>query len=109
ASAQATLVKNQATEDRQAKLLKDGFTSRSNYDDALANLRTAQSQVGSTTARLRQAEDNVGYTLLRAGADGVITTVSANIGQVMSAGQAVVRLAQPGEREGVFNVSDAIL
>lgn len=109
ASAQATLVKNQATEDRQAKLLKDGFTSRSNYDDALANLRTAQSQVGSTTARLRQAEDNVGYTQLRAGADGVVTTVSANIGQVMSAGQAVVRLAQPGEREGVFNVSDAIL
>jgi RND family efflux transporter MFP subunit len=109
ASAQATLVKNQAAEAREAQLLKDGFTPRSTYDEALANLRTAQSQVDSTTARLRQAEDNLSYTLLRADADGVITTVSANIGQVVSAGQAVVRLAQPGEREAVFDVSEAVL
>jgi RND family efflux transporter MFP subunit len=109
ASAQATLTKNQATEARQATLLKDGFATRASYDDALANLRTARAQVESTTARLRQAEDNLGYTQLRADADGVITTVSANTGQVVSASQAVVRLAQPGEREAVFNVSDAIL
>jgi membrane fusion protein, multidrug efflux system len=108
-SAQATLTKNQATETRQATLLKDGFATRANYDDALANLRTAQSQVESTTAKLRQAEDNLGYTQLRADADGVITTVSANIGQVVRAGEAVVRLVQPGEREAVFDVSDAIL
>jgi RND family efflux transporter MFP subunit len=109
ASAKATLTKNQATETRQTTLLRDGFATRANYDDALANLRTAQSQVESTTAKLRQAEDNLGYTQLRADADGVITTVSANIGQVVRAGEAVVRLAQPGEREAVFDVSDAIL
>jgi len=109
ASAQATLTKNRATEARQAALLTDGFATRANYDEALANRQTAQSQLESTTARLRQAEDNLGYTQLRAHADGVITAVSANIGQVVSAGQAVVKLAQPGEREAVFDVSDAIL
>jgi membrane fusion protein, multidrug efflux system len=109
AAAQATLTKDRAAEARQATLLKDGFATRANYDVALASLQTAQSQVESTAARLRQAEDNLGYTQLRADADGVIATVSANIGQVVSAGQAVVRLAQPGEREAVFNVSDAIL
>jgi RND family efflux transporter MFP subunit len=109
AAAQATLVRDQKLEARQAQLLKDGLTLGANYDNALGALRTAQSQVESTTARLRQAEDNLGYTQLRADADGVITTVTANIGQVVSAGQAVVRLAQPGEREAVFNVSDAIL
>jgi RND family efflux transporter MFP subunit len=109
AAAQATLTKDQAAEARQATLLKDGFATRANYDVALASLQTAQSQVESTAARLRQAEDNLGYTQLRADADGVIATVSANIGQVVSAGQAVVRLAQPGEREAVFNVSDATL
>ncbi len=109
ASAMATLARNQATETRQATLLKDGFATRATYDDALASLKSAQSQVDSTKARLQQAEDNLTYTDLRADADGVITTVSANIGQVVSTGQAVVRLAQPGEREAAFNVSEAIL
>jgi RND family efflux transporter MFP subunit len=109
AAAQATLARNQSTEARQAQLLKDGFATRATYDDALAGLRTAQSQVASTSARLTQAEENLGYTQLRADADGVISTVSASTGQVVSAGQHVVRLAQPGEREAVFNVSEAIL
>lgn len=109
ASAQATLTKDQAAEARQTQLLKDGFATRAAYDDAVASLRTAQSQVDSTTARLRQAEDNLGYTQLLADANGVITAVTGNIGQVVSAGQAVVRLAQPGEREAAFNVSEAIL
>jgi RND family efflux transporter MFP subunit len=109
AAAQATLIRNQSTEARQLQLLKDGFATRATYDDALANLRTAQSQVASTSARLTQAEQNLGYTQLRADADGVITVVSANIGQVVSSGQIVVRFAQPGEREAVFNVSEAIL
>ncbi len=109
ASAQATLTRDQAAEARQATLLKDGFATRATYDQALADLRTAQSQVESTTARLRQAEQNLSYAVLRADADGVITAVNANTGQVVSAGQAVVRLAQPGEREAEFNVSDALL
>jgi RND family efflux transporter MFP subunit len=109
ASARATLAKDRAAEDRQAKLLKDGYATRASYDDAVASLQASQSQVDSTAARLRQAEDNLGYTQLLADADGVITTVTGNIGQVVSAGQAVVRLAQPGEREGVFNVSEVAL
>jgi RND family efflux transporter MFP subunit len=109
ASAKATLVKDQAAEARQAQLLKDGYATRAAYDDAVASLRASQSQVESTAARLQQAQDNLGYTQLLADADGVITVVSGNIGQVVSAGQAVVRLAQPGEREGAFNVSETIL
>lgn len=108
-TAKATLVKAQATETRQAHLVKDGFATQSAYDEALADLRTAQSQVESTSAKLQQAQDNLGYTTLLADADGVITTVTGNIGQVVSAGQAIVRLSQPGEREAAFNVSETIL
>jgi len=108
-AAQAMLVRDQAAAARQAQLLKDGFATRAAYDVAVANLRTSQSQVEATTARLKQAEDNLGYTRLLADADGVITAVSANIGQVVSPGQVVVRLAQPSEREAAFNVSDTIL
>src|SRR5262249_39013654 len=58
-------------------------------------------------AREVQASENLGYTDLRADADGVITAIGADPGQVVSAGQMVVRLAQPGEREAVFNVAEA--
>ena len=53
-----------------------------------------------------QASENLGYTDLKADNDGVITAVGADAGQVVSAGQMVVRLAQPGEREAVFNVAE---
>ena len=109
AAAQAALAKDQAAEGRQAKLLKDGYTTRSNYDSALAALQTSQSQLDAANARLKQAQDNLGYATLRADTDGIITAVSANAGQVVGAGQAVLRLAQPGEREAVFNVSETIL
>jgi membrane fusion protein, multidrug efflux system len=109
ASAQATLVRDTATEARQSELLKKGYTPQASYDVALAALKVAQSQLNTATARLRQAEDNLGYAELRADADGVITAVSADIGRVVTSGQAVVRLAQLGEREAVFNISEAIL
>jgi RND family efflux transporter MFP subunit len=109
ASAQATLARDTATEARQSELLKKGYTPQASYDVALAALKVAQSQLDTATARLRQAEDNLGYAELRADADGVITAVSADIGRVVTSGQAVVRLAQLGEREAVFNVSEAIL
>lgn len=108
-SAEATLARNRAAAARQSELLKSGYTARATYDDALAASQTAQSQLDSANAKLRQAQDNLGYTELRADADGVIAAVSANVGQVVSAGQAVVRLAQPSEREAVFNVSDAMI
>jgi membrane fusion protein, multidrug efflux system len=108
-SAEAARVRDQANEARKAQLVKDGYGTRVAYDDALASLKTSQSQVESAAARLQQAEDNLSYTDLRADADGVITAVSANVGQVVSTGQSVVRLAQPGEREAVFNVSEEVL
>jgi len=109
AAAQAMLAKDRADEARQAELLKDGYTPRAVYDRAVASLKGSQSQVEATAARLKQAEDNLGYTRLLADADGVITTASANIGQVVAPGRVVVRLARPAEREAAFNVSEALL
>ena len=108
-AAEANLVQLKAAEGRQATLLKDGYTTRANYDAALAALKNAESQADSAHARLSRARDNLGYTDLKADTDGVITAVNANVGQVVSAGQAVVHLAQPSAREAVFNVSEADL
>ena len=106
AAAEAEVIRSQAQECRQRELLKNGHTTQVKYDQALKTLKTAQAQLNATRARQVQASENLGYTDLKADNDGVITAVGADAGQVVSAGQMVVRLAQPGEREAVFNVAE---
>ena len=109
ATAEAEETRSEAQEWRQRELLKNGNTTRVQYDQSLKTFKTAQAQLNSARARQVQASENLDYTQLKADNDGVITTVGADPGQVVSAGQMVVRLAQPGEREAVFNVAEALL
>ena len=108
AAAEAEVTRSQAQEYRQRELLKNGNTTRVQYDQALKTFKTAQAQLDSAQARQVQASENLGYTELKADNDGVITAIGADPGQVVSAGQMVVRLAQPGEREGVFNIGEGV-
>ncbi|MCZ7153841.1 HlyD family efflux transporter periplasmic adaptor subunit, partial [Salmonella enterica] len=59
---------------------------------AAARLRQAE-------AALREQSNQTGYTVLAADADGVVTAIDAEVGQVVSAGQSVVRVAQTAEKE----------
>jgi RND family efflux transporter MFP subunit len=106
AAADAEVTRSQAQEGRQAELLKNGHTTQVKYDQAVKAFKTAQAQADAARARQVQASENLGYTDLKADNDGVITAVGADAGQVVSAGQMVVRLARPGEREAVFNVAE---
>ena len=106
AAAEAEVTRSQAQEYRQRELLKNGNTTRVQYDQALKTFKTAQAQLDAGQAKQIQASENLGYTDLKADNDGVITAIGADAGQVVSAGQMVVRLAQPGEREGVFNIAE---
>jgi membrane fusion protein, multidrug efflux system len=106
AAAEAEVNRSQAQEYRQRELLKNGNTTRVQYDQALKTFKTAQAQLDSAQAKQIQASENLGYADLKADNDGVITAIGADAGQVVSAGQMVVRLAQPGEREGVFNIGE---
>ena len=106
AKADAEVTRSQAQEYRQRELLKNGHTTQVAYDQAVKTFKTAQAEADAARARQVQASENLGYTELRADNNGVISAVGADPGQVVSAGQMVVRLAQPGEREGVFNVAE---
>lgn len=105
--ADAEVSRSRAQEFRQRELLKNGHTTQVNYDQALKTFKTAQAQADAARAKQVQASENLGYTDLKADADGVISAIGAEPGQVVSAGQMVVRLAQPGEREAVFNIAEA--
>lgn len=106
-SAKAELVEARAREARQAKLFKDGWTTRANYDTALRNLRVAEAKLAAVKAGLDLSRDQLRYTELKADFDGVVTAVGAEAGQNVSAGQMVAKLARPDDKDGVFNIAEA--
>ena len=105
-SSDAALVEAQGTEARQAKLLKDGWTPTAMYDSALRNLRAAEAKLNAAKANLDLTRDQLRYTELKADFDGVITAVGAEAGQNVNAGQMVVKLARPQDKDGVFNIAE---
>jgi len=106
ASAEAEVVETLGNEARKAKLLKESFTPQATYDTALRNLRSAEARRASTKANLDLARDQLRYTELKADFDGLITAVGAEPGQNVNAGQMVVKLARPGDKDAVFNIAE---
>jgi membrane fusion protein, multidrug efflux system len=90
--------------DRQDTLLKQGWTTRANHDQAAQALQTAQSQVDAAEAQLKTAHDLVSFTELKADAPGVVTEVGPLAGTVVQAGQMIIRLARKDGRDAVFDV-----
>ena len=105
-SAEAALVEAQSAEERQAKLLKDGWTPRATYDTTLRNLRATEARLSAAKANLGLSRDQLRYTELKADFDGVITNVGTEPGQNVNAGQMVVKLARPADKDGVFNIAE---
>ena len=104
AAARATLDQSEAFERRQKKLLTERVISPNEYDSALRQLKTSQAQLDAAQAKLKSAEEQLSYTELKSDAAGVITQKGAEVGEVVPAGQMVLKVAQEGGRDAVFNV-----
>ncbi len=108
AAAEAVLVEASAAEARISALLAKGFTTRANHDATLKNLRSAQAKLKSANIAFAMAKDQLGYTALHAEFDGIVTAVSAEVGQSVNVGQMVVRVADPNSRDAVFSIAEAV-
>ena len=104
AAAQAQLTQAQNHFDRMDTLLKQGWTTRANHDQAQKARETAQALVDSGEAQLKTAQDLVSFTELEADAPGVVTEVGPRAGEVVQAGQMIVKLARKDGRDAVFDV-----
>jgi len=104
AAAQGQFTQAQNQFDRQDTLLKQGWTTRANHDQAKQALQTARSQVEAAEAQLKAAHDLVSFTELKADAPGVLTAVGPTAGEVVQAGQMIVRVARQDGRDAVFDV-----
>ncbi|MBZ6078016.1 efflux RND transporter periplasmic adaptor subunit [Microvirga puerhi] len=95
--------------ERQESLLAQGFTTRPLFDKAKASYETAQAGVEDAEARLEIARDRMGFTELRARTSGVVTSRAVEPGEVVQAGQSVLRLAGGEGRDAVFDVPARLL
>jgi len=91
---------------RYQDLRAQGFISAAELQRRQATLDAAQAQWQQAQAQNSVQGNQSGYTRLLADASGVITSVDANAGQVVAAGQPVVRLALDGARDVVFAVPE---
>lgn len=91
---------------RFKELREQNFISGAELERREASLKAAQAQVDQAQAQLAAQRNQGAYTSLVADAPGVVTAIEAETGQVVSAGQPVVRVAQDGARDAVFAVPE---
>ena len=107
-NAVAQLNNAEGIEARQRTLAAGGNTPQATLDNAVAGRDTAKAQLDQAQAALRVAEDQMGYTELHANFDGVVTAWTAEVGQYVDNGQAVVTVARPDVREAVVDIPDEL-
>ncbi|MEQ1772734.1 MAG: efflux RND transporter periplasmic adaptor subunit [Burkholderiales bacterium] len=98
-AAQADVVQAQADYARYNDLYQKKFVSGAEIDKRKATLDVAQARLDQAKAQLNVADNQSTYAVLTADRAGVITAVEAEAGQVVAAGQIVVRLARDAEKE----------
>lgn len=109
AAARAVLAQASADESRYAVLVKNGLAATpQRYEQAKAALDTATAQLAAAEAEAKVAENEAAYSVLVADADGTVIETLVEPGQVVSAGQAVARLAHAGPREAVVALPETI-
>lgn len=91
---------------RYRELLEGGAISQSQYDQYVNAYKVAVAGVQQANAQYSQGSNQLDYTLLKADKAGVVSGISAEIGQVVSSGQVIVTVVQDGEREVEISVPE---
>jgi RND family efflux transporter MFP subunit len=104
ASAQAQAGDARLEFDRQRTMLARGVSPRARFESAQAARDATAAQVDAAQAQLATAREQRSFTELFADSDGVVTAVGAEPGEVVAAGQMILRVARQGGRDAVFDV-----
>lgn len=91
---------------RYESLKAQNFISGAELERREATLKAAEATLTQAKAQAQSQTNQANYTHLNATTAGVVTGIEAEIGQVVAAGQPVVRLAHDGPRDAVFSVSE---
>jgi len=108
AAARARTVQTKADETRYRSLLSSGWVTASAYDQRKAAALTAHAELAAAESQAQVSRNNAAYTVLVADADGTVAETLAEPGQVVGAGQTVIRLAQAGAREAIVALPETL-
>src|SRR5688572_9023534 len=108
AAARARALHAAEDEARYRDLLGTGAISASAYDQIKAAADAAKAQLSAAEAQADVARNATRYTELVADADGVVIETLVEPGQVVTAGQVVVRVAHAGAREAVIQLPETL-
>ncbi|MBK6657731.1 MAG: efflux RND transporter periplasmic adaptor subunit [Proteobacteria bacterium] len=106
AAAEADLSLARAEEQRYRDLRARAFVGQSQLDQRINLTRLAEARLDQAQSQFDLAANQSRYTQLTADAAGVVTQIMAEPGNVVSAGQPVLRFAADGEREVHVNVPE---
>lgn len=107
AESQATLA--DADFKRYAELRARNFISQAEFDRREAQLKQARDGAAAARADHERTANQVRYSVLVAPHAGVIAAISAEVGQVVVAGQPIAQLARQDEKEVAFSVPEHLL
>ncbi|MDV3253315.1 efflux RND transporter periplasmic adaptor subunit [Devosia sp. BK] len=108
-TAQAQYDNAAASEGRLRTLNQSDVISTSNLEESEQQTEAARAGLVQAQSRVKQAEEQLAYTGLKASIDGVVTAIGAEPGAIVAAGQAVVTIAQPQDRDLVIDVPEEVV
>ena len=108
AAAKARARQTADDEARYRDLVAAGAVSASAYDKVKAAAESARAELNAAEAQADVARNETSYAVLFADADGVVVETLAEPGQVVDAGQVVVRVARAGRREAIIELPETL-
>ncbi|WP_072394820.1 efflux RND transporter periplasmic adaptor subunit [Hyphomicrobium sp. CS1GBMeth3] len=105
-AAQSNLKQAEADETRYADLNKKSWVSDASYDQKKAAADEARGRAERALRSLSLAQNQLAYTDLIATEAGVVTALPVEVGQVVSAGQLIARVARLDELEAVVSIPE---
>jgi len=91
---------------RYRQLLDQGAISQAQYDQYINAYNVAVASVRQASSQYEQGANQLDYSLLRADKPGIVSSITAEAGQVVTSGQSVVTVVQDGEREVAISVPE---
>ena len=108
AAARARSSQAAAEERRYRELVAAGWATRRTFEQVQAAAAAAAADFRAAQAQASVARNEARYATLTATAPGVVVQTMAEPGQVVAAGQLVLRLAHAGPREAVVSLPEAV-
>ena len=96
----------QAELKRYQELREKNFVAQAVLDAKTSSFKSAQASFEQAKAAYSNQTNQAGYSTLIADVDGVVTSINAEVGQVVAAGTPVISVAKAGELEVVVGIPE---